>query len=177
VPGRVVRGCQGAGCVPGRVPGGRGARAGARAGCQGGCQGEQSVGARARGAARAGARAAGCQGGCQGERSMWLQLWAYLVILTGCPLPYPHTMSPGALMFPPCSPSIPTVRQGGGRACIGTAIALNGAGEPMGFWQVSSTSLYDLRVPLRTMSQRSWALGEVRIRAYRMGVPARSVLL
>lgn len=52
--------------------------------------------------------------------------------------------------------------QGAGKACTGTAWALNGCSEPLGFWQVGSTSLWELREPLRALGRRAMNLGTVR---------------
>lgn len=53
-------------------------------------------------------------------------------------------------------------QDGKGKACIGTAFALNGCSEIMGFWQVATTSLWELRGPLRQLSIRCRDLGKVR---------------
>eukprot|EP00198_Chlamydomonas_reinhardtii_P012033 XP_001701370.1 predicted protein [Chlamydomonas reinhardtii] len=65
------------------------------------------------------------------------------------------------LKFDHCHKPSKLVRLGdSSKACIGTAWALNGASEVMGVWQVSSTSVWDLREELHRMSKRAIALGE-----------------
>ncbi|GLC52588.1 hypothetical protein PLESTB_000646300 [Pleodorina starrii] len=68
----------------------------------------------------------------------------------------------GVLKFDHCHKPAKKIRLSDSQSkpCMGTAWALNGNSEIMGFYHVSSTSLYELRVPLRELSIRCLRLGK-----------------